>query len=374
MRLEVIGTTLNVYRNGALFTTATDSSIVDGSPGIVLAPFSFDSMNENWSGGSISVDTLQAVDSATVNIDIQVSTTVPSVIAVDQINIGELSDAGSVVATSVLTTTQTVAPNALIVLTANWYTTGSAVLSGVSGGGLTWTIDQHLESAGGECAAMISAPAPAGLPSGTAITFTYSDTSATDRLMAGSSFLGMNLTANRINRSNAFIPIYTTNWSAPVLTTDVPTLVVGMATSAGNGNPTSTPDSGEVEAHDFHNSSGQHSQVVNYEIATTPGFHQPSGAWSSDQSATGDKKAISVAYCAADYSTQTFTIAGVGDDGSGWWSDTLPYTWPPAETWNDDTGTTALYTGKGQSGTSYQYANNSFYRWDTSALPDSPQL
>ena len=373
VRLEVIGTTLNVYRNGALFTTATDSSIVDGSPGIVLAPFSFDSMNENWSGGSISVDTLQAVDSATVTIDIQVSTTAPTAvpIAVDQANIGELIQNAAVATTSVLTTTQTVAPNALIVLTVNWFTAGSTVLQGVSGGGLTWTIDKHIESAGGECAAIVSAPAPTGLPSGTAITVDFGDTSSAARLIAGSSFLGLNLTATKVHASNAFIPNYTTNWAGSGFNTTTPTLLIGMTTSAGHGNPTSTPNGGEVEAHDFHDSAGQHVQIVNYEISTTPGFHQLGGAWSSDQTGTGDRKCVDIAYNAAEYHTETFTIITANDDGSGYWKDTVPYTWPPAESWVDETSNN-IYVAKGEA--VYYYANNGFWRWDTSGLPDAASI
>ena len=65
--------------------------------------------------------------------------------------------------------------------------------------------------------------------------------------------------------------------------------------------------------------------------------------------------------------TDTFTIAIAGDDGSGYWQYTIPYTWPPAESWVDEGGT-SLYAAKGESaGTDYYYANNIFLRWNTSS-------
>lgn len=73
--------------------------------------------------------------------------------------------------------------------------------------------------------------------------------------------------------------------------------------------------------------------------------------------------------------TDTFTIANANDDGSGYWRDDIPYTWPPAESWVNDPADTILYVSKGEFGSggggAYYYATNVFFRWDTSSIPNS---
>jgi hypothetical protein len=55
MRLEVIGTQLMAYLNGAVWGAFTDSSITSGSPGIVTTPSTGDPMTlTNWEGGDIT--------------------------------------------------------------------------------------------------------------------------------------------------------------------------------------------------------------------------------------------------------------------------------------------------------------------------------
>ena len=68
-------------------------------------------------------------------------------------------------------------------------------------------------------------------------------------------------------------------------------------------------------------------------------------------------------------------IDAPGDDGTGYWRDDFPFTWPPTESWLDMPGNGTLYAAKGTSSSSgYHYANNAFFRWDTSAIPDDATI
>jgi hypothetical protein len=112
-------------------------------------------------------------------------------IAIDKANAGTFAaDAGST--TIPVTTTQTIAPGAIIV--GFGWNDKTITLSSVSGGGLTWTILAQRQWSGGggsfDATALVMAQAPAGLASGTTITATLSG-SGIGRVAAVSSFTGV---------------------------------------------------------------------------------------------------------------------------------------------------------------------------------------
>ena len=52
-KLECIGTTLNVYLNGSLINTNTDSAITSGNPGVAYSATETSASVDNWEAGSI---------------------------------------------------------------------------------------------------------------------------------------------------------------------------------------------------------------------------------------------------------------------------------------------------------------------------------
>lgn len=100
-------------------------------------------------------------------------------------------------------------------------------------------------------------------------------------------------------------------------------------------------------------------------------------AGSTTVNMTGETYSTMAAISLTAGTTETidFSIADASDDGSGYWRDDHPWTWPPAETWTDDSAGT-IYVARGKTGTvsGYAYANNGFWRWDTSSIPDDATI
>jgi hypothetical protein len=213
-------------------------------------------------------------------------------IAVDQVNVGEFA-LDSSASTIAVTTSATVASGGFIVLYFTWVGP-SVTLSSVSGGGLTWTIDKQGESTGldPDCdGAIVSAPAPAGLASGTTITGTLSAATVGGCSVAATSFTGV-LTPGSVDTTAGPSDYTTTAWTVSMTTSGSAVLVAGAMDF--HTSDTSTITSPSVEAHDF-GAAGGFEQTVGYRIEPAAGTYTVAGTWAA--SATGT--ALGVAYKAA---------------------------------------------------------------------------
>lgn len=201
-------------------------------------------------------------------------------IAIDQANVGEVA-ADTAGSTIVLTTSATVVAGALIVLTITCV--NPQTVSSVSGGGLTWTIDKQGTGGGSSQVAIVSAPAPAGLASGTVITVNLSASTAGGRSCFATSFTGV-LPVSPVGTTNG--PIATsasTAWATGSTTIAAGSLLIACS-SDFTSLQTSTPTAPSIEAHDA--GSGGFSQTTCYRIEPAGGTVTIAGTFAAAASGT----------------------------------------------------------------------------------------
>jgi len=214
-------------------------------------------------------------------------------IAIDKANIGtRVQDPVNL--TSFVTTNQAVASGGFIIcLLAYWANGTAATLSSVAdnggGGSLTWAIDRQGQSGNGggnPHIAIVSAQAPAGLASGTTITFTYS-TSLTGgfAMMGGTSYTGVE-TSSALDTSTAVNDTTGTTWACASTTILAGSVLFGgvynFSANTSSGTPTGT------EAFDVGDASGN-TFVANYRIESSAGAYTVGGTW-----AAGAANAVSI--------------------------------------------------------------------------------
>ena len=195
-------------------------------------------------------------------------------------------------ATMKMTTTKAAAAGTRVFAFVNW-SGGSSTLSSVSGGGLTWTVDGQVKGALSDYRVGIaSAYAPAGLPSGTALTATFS-AGATHGDMAAASFRGI--------ASSAPVDVVAkstqngvTNWSASITTVNANDLVLGA--SIFDGQVTNTPTAPNLLIQSFNNVPFYSALTSEYQIATTAGTKTVSGTWSGNTTGSITNATVVVAY------------------------------------------------------------------------------
>lgn len=167
----------------------------------------------------------------------------PTGITVDQANAGTAIPSGGTGSTTIsVTTTAAIAPGARVIVFAG-QADRTISITGVSGGGLTWTVDKQQTNAAAifNFSAICSAHAPSGLASGTTITVTFSGTTF-ERLMGVMSLLGVHTTTpidttagNENGTDNA-------SWSSGNVSIAAGScLITGAYSETSNG---STPSSG----------------------------------------------------------------------------------------------------------------------------------
>jgi hypothetical protein len=176
--------------------------------------------------------------------------------------------------TMTLTTNAAAAANTRIFLFVNWNHTSRALTS-VSGGSLTWTVDQQVKDGAKFHGAIASASAPAGLAAGTVITATFSG-SVVHGLIAAASFGGI-ATTNPVDRIGSSIQRGVAAWTDTITTTNANDLVLGW--SGLDTVTTSTPGAPSTEIHDFSNSAFDQSATSVYRIETTLGVKTVAGSW-----------------------------------------------------------------------------------------------
>lgn len=240
-------------------------------------------------------------------------------IAIDHVNIGTTSDDG--VTSTVLTTTAAVASGGFIVLGVGWLGAG-VTISSVSGGGLTWVIDEQgldANGPGGLQGGIVSAQAPSGLASGTNITVSWTGGSASNILIGGSSFTGVK-TSSALDTTAAALGVdspTSTGWTTRSMTSAAGSVLIGLANEGITGGATtSTPTSPALELYDFQ-AFGILTMTAAYRIESSAGSYTVAGTWgASAQSVT-----VGAAYLASGASSGsatfpiTATINSMGSPG-----------------------------------------------------------
>jgi hypothetical protein len=206
----------------------------------------------------------------------------PGAIALDR-NLGTKFDN---VGTNTITmnTSGAAAAGSRVYVFVNW-NDPSRTLTSVTGGGLTFTIDNQAKSTNDDThAAIASAPAPAGLPTNTVLTATFSG-SVTHGLMAAGSFNGIAATSpldgTGVSNQGAVAA-----WSCSVTTTNPSDLV--LAWSGFDANTTSTPTAPSTELHDFGDANYYQWATSDYRIESTAGAKTVAGTWASTSLATSN--------------------------------------------------------------------------------------
>lgn len=208
--------------------------------------------------------------------------------------------------TVTLTTSATAPSGSLIILTYGWGTAAGSpgTISTVSGGGLTWVTDVSQAFSGGADwgYAVISAQAPSGLASGTAITITISF-SAFGHLVAGLYCTGL-ATSTPKDISDGQGQASATAWDTTATTTTVAdTLVIGG--SVTDGTKTNTPSGGATELYDFQYATEAWALCTEYKILSATASTSLTGTWS------GGAANCTSAFAA--YKADTTAVAGLPD-------------------------------------------------------------
>lgn len=212
-------------------------------------------------------------------------------IAIDVPNLGTATgDPGST--TIAFTTGSAVASSGFIVLSVGWFAT--TALSSVSGGGLTWTIDNQGRGPGGNSTscAVVSAQAPSGLASGTTITATFAASSVA-RMIGGTSFTGVKTTTPAEATDLQHVNPAATGWTTGSVALSAGSMLFA-ATYDETSNTTSTPTSPSVEALDF-NYAGGTTMTSCYRIESSANSYTVAGTFAANATST----TIGVAYLAA---------------------------------------------------------------------------
>jgi hypothetical protein len=196
--------------------------------------------------------------------------------------------------TIALTTANTVASGGFIVMQVDWFV-AAGTLSGVSGGGLTWSIDKQIKN-GSVSNALVSAQAPSGLAASTVITATLSASSVSLGISA-ISFTGVatsapvDITASATSTS--------TSWTGgTVATLNANDVVVGSCMGDDGSDTTSAPNGTWTEpltAGDFNSAGNGDSYTMVYQIVSATGNYTPGGTWG----VTNTNAGVAVAYMQA---------------------------------------------------------------------------
>lgn len=187
-----------------------------------------------------------------------------------------------------LTTTSAVAAGAVIVIVAGRFNTvgGSHV---VTGGGLTWAVD-HTVVSGSIRTSVISAQAPAGLSSSTAITVTNNIATPGDMIAGAASYLGIDTAGTIVVAING-AGASTAAWNSGSVGGNAGDLLVGGAFIDNGATSSSVPGGTGVERIDV-NIPGQAETLTLVDKLTIAGADTIDGTWNS----AGGHVAAAVAY------------------------------------------------------------------------------
>lgn len=218
------------------------------------------------------------------------------------ISIGTAAPVGS--ATTIpLTTTASVPAGGRILLFLSWYDGGLTVtISSISDGTNIYTVDKtQTPISGGGHAAVISAPCPSGLVSGSTITVTMSG-AVTDRVLCGAYSTGI-VATNAAYGAVGQGQNSNTVWTSTTTTALKGDLLWGGSHWEDSGGSTNTPSGGNTELHDGIGSSGTFTTTC-YQVGTGAAI-AASGTWSLISGAVEGTTSIAVVYRASVVSSYT---------------------------------------------------------------------
>lgn len=214
------------------------------------------------------------------------------------------------------TTNQAVASGGFIVLgVETWWGSANPIITGASGGSLTWTVDVSDDTESGFRRAILSAQAPSGLASSTTITITWGGGGETNdtRQVMGFSFTGVK-TSSPVEDSQIGAEANDANWTTNALTHSAGSLLVGMSVlESGNPAQTSTPTSPAIEVYD-NGITDNTSMTIAYRIEASGGSNAVAGTWS----ASGNHRDLGVAYLEEPVVAGAAPIAHRLGRGAGW--------------------------------------------------------
>jgi hypothetical protein len=219
-------------------------------------------------------------------------------IALDQALGTNLVDASA--GSIVLTTSAAAASGSFIILGVCCFGASGAFLSSVSGGGLTWSIDNQFTNNANRSVAIASAQAPSGSASSTAITATFNGTSAGAQIIGATSFTGV---ATSPAAPVDGTPTGPTSVGTAAWATDSYAVAAGSIIYAVNYSITldttavNTATGPSVEAWERSQTADNYGSCAEYRIESGAGSVTVAGTWSGAGS-TGSANAA-VAYLAA---------------------------------------------------------------------------
>ena len=191
-----------------------------------------------------------------------------------------------------MTTSKAASAGTRVFAFVNW-SSGSSTLASVSGGGLTWTVDQQVKGVYSNYrVAIASAYAPSGLPSGTILTATFSASSVHGD-MAAASFKGI-ASSSPVDVAVKATQNAVTNWSASITTVNPNDLVLGA--SIFDGQVTNAATAPNVLIQTFQNVNFYSALTSEYQIATTAGAKTVNGTWTGNTSGSTTNATVVVAY------------------------------------------------------------------------------
>lgn len=147
------------------------------------------------------------------------------------------------------TTTSSIAAGRKVFAAIGWF--GNVTVTGVSGGGLTWTVNASSPGAGVIHTAIASADAPAGLASSTVITATFSATCFA-RAIRISSCDGLALNPGGVDAiASTTLSSGVGSWQQNITTVDTNTLVFGVALIDAYAGAAAATGTGVFELYDW---------------------------------------------------------------------------------------------------------------------------
>lgn len=201
-------------------------------------------------------------------------------IAVDQASLGTRTS-DPVSASITLTTTATAAANSYIVLALGYFASNELITT-VTGGSLTWAVAPGTNQfkAGGTAVGIVTAQAPAGLPSSTVITVNFAVSDPQAFAIGATSFTGVK-TSGEIELSGTN-PAGTTAdanpWSSASRSISAGSVLIAADYSAvtGAGNTATSPSIEAWEATDVVDAYGC---AMVYRIEPSAGSYTAGGQW-----------------------------------------------------------------------------------------------
>ena len=237
-------------------------------------------------------------------------------IVIDQLTIGSNVSPSADLLSFAFTTTQTVSSGAFIVVCGGWFGGATTIVTGLTGGGLTWSVDK--QGAGGSSsgkAFIASAQAPTGIASGASIAVNLAGGGggASSVTLGCFSFTGVK-TSSPVDG----IPLGPVQSSVTGRTTGSYSIVAGSVIVGCNWNAGviagNTPTAPSIEALDFRNAIDNYGAAAEYRIEAVGGSYPVAGTWN----AAANNTTVAVAYLAAS-ATQPQTMIARHAMGAGRW-------------------------------------------------------